>query len=439
MTKLPTLQMIGHWNVEPDGDGYRIQTPGGRQKMLSDGLWSFLGRTILACDPGQMRATPTTAGRYALSSEAPVTCRLERADGVVWMVTAESRRTEGFIDLNEPAVVSVDTILHRLTVGRQDAGNPAKIDRLTISNGGKALGDKRSDLTSRYTIEGFVSPSPSGTGTITASRIVFDVGAEGVDVVGLSDSAIALVRRLAGLTGDAAQVAGDDPAIRDLQESFLASVGRASREEIRVEGLTTKVPGRTAKIGILAIGGAMSSFDRDGARVALRLDSRDLSIEPPTPYTAWLPTEGTIQITIDGMPLWTMIADEMLPGERDPAEVTRLVSESSMRVRIDAVHLAAPEASLDLRGTIASARDAVRGQTGDLQLRLTGIDGLVKALQADPQASQAAAGLSVLQVLGRQTTLPDGRSARDYDIVIDPSGKVLVNGADVQSLVPKPL
>jgi len=42
-------------------------------------------------------------------------------------------------------------------------------------------------------------------------------------------------------------------------------------------------------------------------------------------------------------------------------------------------------------------------------------------------------------VLGRQTTTPDGKSARDYEIVIDPSGQILVNGADVQALVPKDL
>jgi hypothetical protein len=45
----------------------------------------------------------------------------------------------------------------------------------------------------------------------------------------------------------------------------------------------------------------------------------------------------------------------------------------------------------------------------------------------------------MLQVLGRQTTTPDGKSARDYEIAIDPSGKVLVNGADLQALVPKGL
>lgn len=32
-----------------------------------------------------------------------------------------------------------------------------------------------------------------------------------------------------------------------------------------------------------------------------------------------------------------------------------------------------------------------------------------------------------------------GQAALDYEIVIDPSGKVLVNGADVQALVPKDL
>jgi hypothetical protein len=436
--KLPSALVVGRWQVEPDGDGYRIQVPGGRT-VLTKGLEPLLARTVFACDPGQIRAAPTATGAYVVNSDAAWICRLERPDGTVWTIAAERQRTTGSIDPGSPASVSVDIVFDGVTVGGDGASERAKIDRLIISGGRKAAANRRSDVTGRYTLEGFSAPSPSGTGTIAADRIIYDVRAEDADTAASAGAAIALARRLAGLTGDAAHKAGDDPAVRALQDTLLDSSAPTSLQELRVEGLTTRTPVRTLKLDTFAFGVAMSDLDRSGVRLTIRLDTRGMAFEPPTPYTAWIPSESTAQLAIEDMPLWQIVGDSMLPGERDPAEVARLVSESSMRMRIDAVHLAAPEASLDLGGTIASARDAVRGQTGNLQLRLTGIDGLVKALQADPKASQAAAGLTMLQVLGRQTTLPDGRSARDYEIVIDPSGKVLVNGADVQALVPKDL
>ncbi|MGO1080401.1 hypothetical protein [Inquilinus sp. CA228] len=436
--KLPSALVIGRWQVEPDGDGYRIQVPGGRA-VLTKGFEPLLARAIFACDPGQIRATPTATGTYVVNSDAAWNCRLERPDGTVWTIASESQRTTGSIDPGNPASASVDIVFDGVTVGGDGASEPAKIDRLIISGGRKAAASGRSDVTGRYTLEGFSSPSPSGTGTIAAARIVYDVGAENADIPASTSATIALARHLAGLTGDAARTAGDDPVVRALQDKLLGGSGRTSRQELRVEGLIVGTPARTLQVDTIAFGAALSDLDRSGTRFTMRLDTKGAAIDPPTPYNPWFPSESTAQLTIEDMPLWQIVGDSMLPGERDPAVVSRLVSESSMRVHIESVHLSAPEAALDLGGTIASARDAVRGQTGNLQLRLTGIDGLVKALQADPKASQAAAGLTMLQVLGRQTTLPDGRSARDYEIVIDPSGKVLVNGADVQALVPKDL
>jgi hypothetical protein len=42
-------------------------------------------------------------------------------------------------------------------------------------------------------------------------------------------------------------------------------------------------------------------------------------------------------------------------------------------------------------------------------------------------------------LLWLEAKLPDGRSARDYDIAIDPAGKVLINGVDVRALIPRDL
>jgi hypothetical protein len=65
---------------------------------------------------------------------------------------------------------------------------------------------------------------------------------------------------------------------------------------------------------------------------------------------------------------------------------------------------------------------------------------LIKALQAQPgdEAAGTAAGLTMFQVIGRQARAEDGTAARDYDIVVGPSGKMLINGTDFSTLAPKP-
>lgn len=193
------------------------------------------------------------------------------------------------------------------------------------------------------------------------------------------------------------------------------------------------MPERTAKIGSYASDIAVSDLDRGRARLTMRLDGKGVMI----PYTAWIPIEGTIQVSVESLPLGLILPG--LSGGTSLTDALRQAARSSMRVHVDAAHLDAPEASLDLSGEIWSAHDAVRGQTGSLEMRLTGFDGLVRALQADPEASEIAARLTILQVLGRQATLPSGRSARDYHIELRSSGQILVNGADIQALVLKDL
>ncbi len=72
---------------------------------------------------------------------------------------------------------------------------------------------------------------------------------------------------------------------------------------------------------------------------------------------------------------------------------------------------------------------AAHGVTADLDLRITNLDGLIKFLQGMPDGAEAAAGPSMAQVMGRKATTADGRPARDYDIVVDDAGKILVTAA----------
>jgi hypothetical protein len=66
--------------------------------------------------------------------------------------------------------------------------------------------------------------------------------------------------------------------------------------------------------------------------------------------------------------------------------------EARIRFLFDTVRLTASEAGLDFGGAIATDPDAVLGSAGTLKLRLTGIDGLVKALRADPRPARPPQG-----------------------------------------------
>ena len=435
VSNLSAVQPIGAWTVEPEGTGYRIESPGIRG-VLFRAIEPITGRILLTCDPDRMRAEPVAAGRYALSGDEPLSCRLEQAGGGTWRIVARQRRTTGSVDLNAPVALTMEVALDQVTIQRDGDPAPLRIDRLTLSGGSNATPDGRSDLTSRITLEGLSGPSPSGTGMVRADSLAYDVGIQGGDMVGMTNAAVALAKHFAGREGSTGS--GDDPAVQALQDAYLRGTGTGSHMAVTLDGIVAATPSVTLKAGTLAFGMGVGDVSREASTMIVRLDGKGLAVEPRSAYSDWTPVEGTVQLSVDDMPLRSILTQMMRPGAGETADPQRLI-EARTSIRFNTVRLMAPQAGLDLGGQITMNPDARLQQTGTLQLRLTGIDGLVKALQADPQASQAAAGLSILQVLGRQTALPDGRSARDYDIVIDPSGKVLVNGADVQALVPKPL
>lgn len=86
-TRLSANHVIGRWQVDPDGDGYSIRTPGVRT-AVAESLWPVTGEILLACDPDQWRATPAAVGAYALSADAPPSCRLERTGDSAWPVAS---------------------------------------------------------------------------------------------------------------------------------------------------------------------------------------------------------------------------------------------------------------------------------------------------------------------------------------------------------------
>lgn len=441
-TRLAVNHVIGRWQVDPDGDGYRIRTPGVRTAVVET-LWPVTGEIMLACDPDQWRATPAAGGAYALSADAPPACRLERQGDSAWPVGIGRRRFSGSVDLG-PGGLAMDTVLDQVTVGRAGAAPVATIDRLTLFNGLTPAAGGRRDVVQRLALDGASFVDPEGGGTTTAGRIALDTRTEGADARAMAGAAVTLARRLAGLPSyprplpgmSRDSIWGDGLRVLPLMETLFDGMGTGGHHETTIEGLRAAIPGGTVRIDSLTVRFAISDIDREAGGIAVSLDSRGMRDESSSPYNAWVPTEATIRVSGQNLPLRALLTEGMLPGEPDAKRMGAMLRGTQARILFDRLRFTAPEGLLDLSGALWSS-GGEQMMTGRLDLRLGGLDGLLKALQADPdpEASDAVAGLSMLQVLGRQATLPDGRAARDYEIVLGPSKGLLVNGADVRELL----
>ncbi|WP_395680013.1 hypothetical protein [Inquilinus sp.] len=197
LTKLTSYQVIGLWQVDPDGDGYRIRSPGVRTSV-AETLGPLIGQFVLACDPELWRATPAADGTYALNGDTPPTCRLKGEGGSAWLVSAGHRRTSGSIDPG--GGLSLDTVLEQVTAENPAIGRLLTIDRMDVSNILKPGANGRSDLVQRLSLHGVSFAVPDGGGTITADLLAMDAATEGTESAAAAKASVALARRLSGLT-----------------------------------------------------------------------------------------------------------------------------------------------------------------------------------------------------------------------------------------------
>lgn len=440
--RLAVNHVIGRWQVDPDGDGYRIRTPGVRT-AVAETLWPVTGEIMLACDPDQWRATPAAGGGYALSADTPPACRLERQGGPAWPVGIGRRRFSGSVDPGAGGL-AMDTVLDQVTVGRAGAAAVATIDRLTLFTGLTPAAGGRRDVVQRFALDGVAFVDPEGGGTTTAGRIALDTRTDGVDARAMAGPAVVLARRLGRLPDYPRPMPGTSPdsifgdglRVLPVMDTLFDGMGSGGHHETMIEGLRAAIPGGTIRIDSLTVRFAISDLDREAGGITVSFDSRGMRDVAPSPYDAWLPTEATIRVSGQNLPVRALLTEGMLPGEPDSKRMGAMLQGTQARILFDPFRLSAPEGLLDLSGALWSS-GGKQVMTGRLDLRLGGLDGLIKVLQADPdpEAGGAVAGLSMLQVLGRQATLPDGRAARDYEIVLGPSKGLLVNGADVRELL----
>lgn len=124
------------------------------------------------------------------------------------------------------------------------------------------------------------------------------------------------------------------------------------------------------------------------------------------------------------------------------AGVPALLAKAGTALSIKDTFLKSPELGTDLTGAMTAAEGAPYVFAGTTTLTLNGMDELIAKLQEsaktanNPQAAGYAQMLILMQMSGQAGKSADGKSTRTYALELTKDGRVLLNGADMKSLIP---
>ncbi|WP_026869118.1 hypothetical protein [Inquilinus limosus] len=285
----------------------------------------------------------------------------------------------------------------------------------------------------------------------------YRVSADGIDVAGLIDV-------IGGFEAMLAKHGDQDPPQEELSpwlgrlRTTIAALSRYETE-ISLSDLRMRSPEANLTLAGISYGETYSGLDGDEAGYGLRLALDDLALDPSLPFAGWVPRQARIDIALKDVPsrsiqalFWDgierAIQADALQGD-DPlqsggdlvfAETLQQISarllSSGVSLSIGSFRISAPKGAIDLGGGGAVDAKAAFGVTAQAKLQVAGLDEFVKFLQSQAEA-EAAAGFTVFQMLGREAKTAEGQAARDYDLVVDPQGRMLINGTDLTTLMPK--
>ncbi|MGO4127116.1 hypothetical protein AB4Z01_22125 [Inquilinus sp. YAF38] len=348
--------------------------------------------------------------------------------------------------------------------GKTDPGSLA-IDRVRLSGALDPVAGKPTAGTAlALDVEGlsFALTETTGDGP---SEMGFDLAkghygmsADGLDIAGL-------IAVIGGFQSMVAKHGEDEPPPAELSPWFarvrttIAALSQY-KAEIGLSGLRVRSPDANVAVGSVGYSETYVGLDGDRAGYGLHLSMDELTLDPGLPFADWVPRQARIDIALKDVPsrsvqalFWDGVeaamqaeirhdGDSSLPdGDQAFAQAMQRIADrllaSDARLSVDSFRITAPKGAIDLGGVGTVDPQAVFGVTAQATLRIAGLDEFVKFLRTQPDGAGTAAGITVFQLVGRQAKTADGKAARDYDLVVDPAGRMLINGTDLAVLMPK--
>lgn len=242
---------------------------------------------------------------------------------------------------------------------------------------------------------------------------------------------LSLVRSIEGLlselVGAVAEIRtgiSSSGIVADHPEFSLTRVDRIEYSH-SLSGIQQQVASASISLSVEGI----SLFDRDNSTPELERGRIIFEIS-----SSRVPHRAAAQI------LQAAIASRSFDEESDldatAEEIFMAAVQAGTRIRISKAEISTPDFGLTVEGEADLNPASALRATGKLNVTFRGVEKLNRLAESTVgSADDMKATIALLTAIGKEDTDQEGRSVRRYELSLTAGGRVLLNGADMQSLI----
>jgi len=425
--------------VRAEGGQYRITLP--HLRLLTPGGWM-----VEAVD---VQAMATRRGQdWQIAAALPTPLAVFDAEGVLaGRITLGEQNFLGRWTADLRTLTGLDAGLRHLRFTPREGEGGASLDRLTATMKPDSYAAGRWSGPMDFSLSGLEVRDDDGRETLALDRLTAQIRLKGLDVAKYAAWNAAMARRAAADDGREGLTQAERGALQAALPS-LDGLLSAANAAIAVEGYRSRTEdGTVSVLGQARLALDASGLDGPRSRLSLDHDHSGLSVAGPRVTRRVIPATGKARVSAASVPLREILeaardrlTEEPELGvraarERFEQRTLEALGRAGTQVRLDGLTLEAPEAGAGADAALTFDGEMPRGLSGGLSLALRGVDALIQQVAGGKENPGAALGLYALQGMGRAETDSRGRPIRTYRFEIGADGRILLNGADVTSLI----
>lgn len=453
----------GPITVDPAGAGYTVVFPATDVALTVPPKTG--PKTVTAhCDAQTYRAIPTGNASYRLDSDQPVSCVAQVPGEPQITLATQTLQVQMVFDLDQKLFTDSKWQVGGLSVAQDGKAKLLTVDRLVGDLAFTPTADPAlHDVSFRMEGTGFNGFDATGTQRVSLGDLVYEGRIAGQNVPLFFSAYGEVIQAYAKMLDTMG--AADEKQMQQLPAETMRSMAGVMRHVMAAYGdsfdvtatlndLRVNAPDLQVTLDSLRIGEGYTGGSAAKGGGTMSMEMAGLALAPKPAFAQWIPADATIDLQASNIP-WAEFGDAyfaMIQATADQATDPAMAKEKTAqamaqlgdvlrragsRLDITTFHIQAPDAVINLGGAVQGDAAAAHGLTANLKLRFTNLDGVIHFLQGQPGGAQVASGLTVFQVLGHQATTDAGKPARDYEFVVDAGGKILLNGTDLSTLMPK--
>ncbi len=199
------------------------------------------------------------------------------------------------------------------------------------------------------------------------------------------------------------------------------------------------------KLARLSITSGYDEGDSSGAGINYQIEMSGLETQAPGVPPNLLPNSARLGLEVVNIPSQMFntlmeaaaAAESMSPAEREAhmnQQVMGLLMTSDLRLNIKDAFIAATDARLDLNLRAGVDPQSAMGGTGELMLRIEGMQNVIDAAGAMAQEQGPAQAIGMLMMFSNRTE-ENGKIVDSYDLKFTKEGQLWLNGKDMTPML----